>query len=232
MNDTTRYPDGVTNVGADTASASMIQPDPTLLHEYWNDFDTYTAGDWVVTETDSGATEALTAGNGGLLLITNTAGGTDAVTLQKTPAAFAFTATKRAWFAARLKVSDATNTDVQVGMIIVDTSPLDATDGIYFYKPNGGTAVNVYCRNDATTGSNSATSIGNMADDTYIVLQWFYDGAGRLYYGVNGSQSGSLDASSSYLPDATNITVSFTLQNANTVANTMTVDYLYAAFER
>lgn len=229
---TTNYPNGVTNASSETANGTMIQPDPTLLHQFFDDFNNYTAGDWVVTETDSGATEALTAGDGGLLLITNTAGATDAVTLQKTPAAFAFQANKQAWFAARLKVSDATQSVVQVGMIIVDTSPLDATDGIYFQKADGSTAIDVYCRKDATTGSNSVTGIGNMADDTYKIFQWYYDGAGTLYYGLDGTVVGNMSASSSYLPDATNITVSFTLQNGEAVAKTMTVDYIGAFFER
>jgi len=229
---TSNFPDGITNAQLNSVFASMIAPDPTLFHTYFNDFDVYTAGDWVVTETDSAATEALTAGDGGLLLITNTAADDDLVSLQKTPAAFAMTAAKQAWFSARLKVSDATQSDVQVGIVIVDTTPLDATDGIYFQKNDGSTSVAVICRKNATTGSNTATAIATMADDTFITLQWYYNGAGRLYYGYNGTQIGSIDASSTYLPDATNLTVSVTLQNGEAVAKTMTVDYLFAAFER
>lgn len=229
---TTNFPNGVTNAQINSAFAAMIAPDPTLFHTYFTDFNDYTAADWVVSETDAAATEALTAGDGGLLLITNTAADNDAVTLQKTPAAFAFSATKRAWFSARLKVSDATQSDVQVGMVIVDTTPLDATDGIYFQKDDGAATVDVYVRKNATTGSNKVSAVTSMVADTFIALQWYYDGAGRLYYGADGTQLGSMDASSTYLPDATNITVSFTLQNGEAVAKTMTADYLFAAFER
>ena len=49
----TRFQYGVTNVNETNLFADMVQPDPTLFHEYFNDFDTYTAGDWTVTETDS-----------------------------------------------------------------------------------------------------------------------------------------------------------------------------------
>lgn len=229
---TTRFPDGVTNAVLNSTFAGATFPDPTLFHTYLNDFDTYVAADWVVSETDSAATEALTAGDGGLLLITNTAADNDAVTLQKTPSGFAFSATKRAWFSSRFKVSDATQSDIQFGMVIVDTSPLDATDGIYFQKDDGAATVDVYVRKNATTGSNKASSVTTLADDTYIVLQWYYDGAGRLFYGANNVNLGSMDASSTYFPDATNITVSFTLQNGEAVAKTMTVDYLFAVFER
>ena len=49
---------------------------------------------------------------------------------------------------------------------------------------------------------------------------------------MNGTVLGSLNASSTYLPDATNLTVSMTLQNGEAVAKTMTVDYIFAAKQR
>ncbi|MEN9936051.1 MAG: hypothetical protein RLZZ387_2630 [Chloroflexota bacterium] len=227
----TRFPFGLTNVGETNLFADMVQPDPTLFHEYWNDFDTYTAGDWVVTETDAGATQALTAGDGGLLLVTNTAANDDLVALQKTPAAFTFTAGKKTFFRARFKVSDATQSDVVIGLQVVDTTPLDVTDGVYFLKADGSTSFSFVCRKNATTGSTSVASVATLADDTYITLGFYYDGEGKVAYEVNGAVLGSLDASSAFLPDTT-CTVSFALQNGEAVAKTMTVDYLYAAKER
>lgn len=227
----TRLPNGLTNVAETDVFADMPQFDPTKFHTYYNDFDTYTAGDWVVTETDSGATQALTAGDGGWLLLTNTAADNDLVALQKTPAAFSFTAGKRAFFKARFKVSDATQSDLVMGLQVVDTTPLDVTDGVYFLKADGSTALSVVCRKNATTGSTSASSIATVADDTFLTVAWYYDGIDKLIYAVNGSVLGSLDASSSYLPD-TITTVSFAIQNGEAVAKTMTVDFVYAAVER
>jgi len=227
----TRFEYGVTNVGQDTLFADMVQPDPTLFHQYFNDFDAYVAGDWVVTETDSGATQALTAGDGGLLLITNTAADDDLVALQKTPADWSFTSGKKTFFRARFKVSVATQSDLVIGLQVVDTTPLDVTDGVYFLKADGSTAVSVICRKNATTGSTSASAITTLANDTFVELGWYYDGDSKVYYEVNGSVLGSLDASSAFLPDA-NVTVSFALQNGEAVAKTMTVDYIYVAKER
>jgi hypothetical protein len=228
---TTHFPNGVTNASNDSANGSMIFPDPTCCHVYMNDIDTYAAGDWVVTAVGAGS-QALTAGNGGLLLLTNAAADNDGNYLQKTPAAFAFTANKRAWFATKFKVSDATQSDVQMGIVIVDTTPLDATDGIYFQKDDGSASIDVYVRKDATTGSNKKSAVATLVDATDIVLSWYYDGAGQLAVGVNGSIVAYMDASSTYLPDATNLTVSMTIQNGEAVAKTMTVDYIMAAFER
>ena len=227
----TRFPGGVTNVGQDTIFADLLQTDPTKYHLYFQDFDTYTAGDWVVTETDASATQALTAGDGGLLLVTNTAADNDLVALQKTPASFTFTAGKASFFSCRFKVSDATQSDVAIGMQVIDVTPLDVTDGIYFLKADGAATVDIFCRKNATTGSTTAASIATLADDTFIVLSWYYDGVSRVAYAVNGSVTGALDGSSSFLPDAT-CAVSFALQNGEAVAKTMTVDYLFAAKER
>lgn len=227
----TRFPYGVTNVGETDLFADMVQPDPTLFHTYFNDFDTYTAGDWVVTETDAGATQALTAGDGGLLLITNTAADNDLVALQKTPAAFTFTAGKKTFFRCRFKVSDATQSDLIFGLQVIDTTPLDVTDGIYFLKADGAATIDIICRKNASTGSTSASAVATLANDTFIELGFYYDGESKVAYEVNGSVLGSLDASSSYLPDTT-CTVSFALQNGEAVAKTMTVDYVYVAKER
>jgi hypothetical protein len=227
----TRFPFGVTNAGQDTAFADLTMSDPTLYHTYFNDFDTYTAGDWVVTETDAGATQALTAGDGGWLLITNTAADNDLVALQKTPAAFAFTAGKKTFFSARLKVSNATQCDFVVGLQVVDTTPLDVTDGVYFLKADDAATLSIICRKDASTGSTSASAIATLADDTFVTLAWYYDGVDKIVYAVNGAVLGSLVATSAFLPDAL-CTVSFALQNGSAVARTMTVDYIFVAEER
>lgn len=226
----TRLPGGVTNVTPQDLFADLRQPDPTLYHSYFNDFDTYTAAEWVVTETDSSATEALTAGDGGWLLLTNTAGLTDLVAMQKTPAAWTFEVGKKMFFRCRFKVSDATESDLVMGLQVVDITPLDVTDGIYFLKADGSTSVSIVCRKDATTGSTSATGIATLANDTFIELGWYYDGVGTLTYSVDRTVTGSLSVAA-YLPD-TITTVSFALQNGEAVAKTMTVDYVAVFKER
>lgn len=226
----TRLPSGVTNVLSTSIFANFPLPVAQNIFTYQNDFTTYTAGDWVVTETDSGATQALTAGNGGLLLVTNTAADNDLVALQKTPAMLLMSATQQTWFSCRFKVSDATQSDLVFGMQVVDTTPLDVTDGIYFLKADGSTSMSIVARKDATTGSTSASGVATLADDTFIRLEWYYDGAGKLFYAVNGTVSGSLSISS-YFPDTT-LTLSFALQNGEAVAKTMTVDWISVWQER
>jgi len=225
---TTRFPNGVTNVGEQSLFAELGQPAATIFHTYFEDFDYYTAADWTVTETDAGATQALADGDGGLLLITNTAADNDLVSLQKKGESFRFEAGKALFFEARFKVSDATQSDVVIGLQITDTTPLDVTDGVFFIKADGAATVNflVEKNNTATTASAMAT----MADDTYIRLGFYYDGVSAVQYFVNGSIAGS--SVTTNLPDDEDMTITIAIQNGEAAAKTMTVDYVYVAKER
>jgi hypothetical protein len=225
---TTRFPNGITNVGEQSLFAELGQPAATIFHTYFEDFDYYTAGDWTVTETDAGATQALTDGDGGLLLITNTAADNDLVSLQKKGESFRFESGKALFFEARFKVSDATQSDVVIGLQITDTTPLDVTDGVFFIKADGAATVDfrVEKNNTATTASAMAT----MANDTYIRLGFYYDGSSAVQYFVNGTYTGS--SVTTNLPDDEDMTVTIAIQNGEAVAKTMTVDYVYVAKER
>jgi hypothetical protein len=225
---TTRFPNGVTNVGEQSLFAELGQPAATIFHTYFEDFDYYTAGDWTVTETDAGATQALTDGDGGLLLITNTAADNDLVSLQKKGESFRFESGKALFFEARFKVSDATQSDVVIGLQITDTTPLDVTDGVFFIKADGAATVDfrVEKNNTATT----ASAIATMANDTFIRLGFYYDGSSAVQYFVNGTYTGS--SVTTNLPDDEDMTVTIAIQNGEAAAKTMTVDYVYVAKER
>jgi hypothetical protein len=229
-NSVTRLPSGVNTEPTSGIFANFPLPRDSSLIDYFNDFFTYSAGDWVVTETQAGATQALTAGSGGWLLLTNSATDNDLNALQKTPAMLDLSATKQTWFSCRFKANDATQSDVVIGMQVVDITPLDVTDGIYFLKPDDAATINVVCRKDASTGSTTASGIATLVDDTFIQLDWYYDGAGYLFYAVNGTVSGSLSVAS-FFPD-TSVTVSFAIQNGAAAAKTLTVDWVGVWQER
>jgi hypothetical protein len=223
----TRFPNGVTNVGEDSPFADLTMPAPTKFHTYYEDFDYYVAGNWTVTETQAGATQALTDGDGGLLLITNTAADDDLVALQKVGESYRFASGKKLFFEARLKVSDATQSDVVIGLQITDATPLNVTDGVFFIKADGSTTVSLLVEKNNTA---TTTSVGTMADDTFISLGFYYNGASSIEYSVNGVVKGT--SVTTNLPDDEDMTVSIALQNGEAVAKTMTVDYVFVAKER
>ncbi|QDP58760.1 MAG: hypothetical protein GOVbin1573_47 [Prokaryotic dsDNA virus sp.] len=227
----TRFGGGVTNQPVEDFGGSMIGMDPTKWHVFFDDFDTFTAGQWTITTTEAGggsASEALTDGDGGLLLITNDSADDDADFFQKVGESFLFETGKRLWFKARFKVNDATQSDVVMGLQITDTTPLDVTDGVFFIKADGAATVDfrVEKNNTATTESAVAT----MANDTFIVLAFYYDGKSKVEAWVDGVKKATLATTN--LPDDEALTVSFGIQNGAAAAKTMTLDYVLAAKER
>lgn len=236
MGTPSRFTNGITTVPKANPLGMYGLPDPTEWHSYFNDFDHYVAANWTVTAVGTG-TAALTNLDGGALLLTNSAADNDSIQLQQVGEAFALTAGKRAFFKARFKVSDATQSDLIIGLCVTDTTLMGATagagvtDGIFFSKDDGVATLDVQCQKNATTGQTRAAGIATLANDTFVTVAWAYDGKGEVAYFVNDVQLGTLAGTAAYLPDTT-LAVSFGLMNGEAVAKTMSVDYLFAATER
>ncbi len=225
----TRFPPGVTTAEKGSTLGFYGRPDPTIWHTYFDDFDYYVAGNWTVTNGASG-TVALTDADNGVLLVTNNTGATDSITLQKVGESFLLASGRPAAFKCRFKASEATDSAFVIGLCITDTTPADATDGIFFSKADDTTSITCLCRKNATTGSTSLTA-ATFAADTYITLGWYYDGKSSVTVFVNDAAVGTLDGSSSYLPD-TEITPTIFFQNGAAGAKNASIDYLFAAAQR
>lgn len=225
----TRFPSGVGTRRAADPLGMFIAPDPTQEHRFFDDFNVYTAGSWTVTAVGT-STAALAAGDGGILLLTTGTSSSDAESLQKTTEGFSFETGKPAWFKTRFKVSALTSVAV-VGLQVTDTTPEDATDGIYFLTTVTTGAITIYCRKNATTGSTSAT-VGTLVADTYTDLAWYWDGKDSVIFWQDGVQKGTLTGvAANYLPDTTT-TPSFGVRTTTAASKTMSLDYLFASKAR
>ena len=202
-------------------------PDATQWHTYFNDFDVFNAAEWVVTETQAGATQLVTDEDGGVLVLTNTAADDDLNAIQLANETFTFTLGKKGFFKCRFKLNDATQSDLIAGLQIRDTSPLDVSDGVFFSKIDGSTAINLFVEKDNT---NTQTSVATLVDNTYIELGFFYNGDAS----VQAFVAGKLVASSvvTNLPDDEELTISFAAQNGEAAAKNLSVDYVLVAKER
>ena len=144
---------------------------------------------------------------------------------------------KKAFFKARFKVSDATQSDFLIGLAVTDTtlqgavSGAGVTDGILFNKDDGDALLDFNVQKNATTGQTRAAGIATVVSDTFLTVAWYFDGVNEVKYYVDDVQRGTLDGSSTYLPD-TELTVSFAMMNGEAVAKTMTLDYIFASIER
>lgn len=224
----TRFTSGVTNVPKNTVTGEFGVPDPSIWHTYFDDFDYYAAGNWTITNAATG-TVALTDADGGVLLVTNNTSDTNSITMQKVGESFLMASGKPALFKARIKASEATDSALVIGLCNIDTTPIDATDGIFFIKADDATTITALCRKDATTGSTSL-AVGALTTD-WIELGWYYDGNDSVAVFLNGTAVGTLSAASTYLPD-TELTPTIFIQNGSAGAKNLQVDYLLASKKR
>ena len=207
--------------------------DPLRHVLFFDDFYEYVAANWTMTETQAGATQALTSGHGGLLLLTNSAADDDLVSLQYGTTDFAFAATRKAWIETRFQCSEATQVDLFIGLAATDTSPIASapTDYVAFTKDDGATAINL-----KTVGSSAsiytASGIGTLAAATDIKLAMSYDGNGNVAVYVNDVKVASQSAAfASLLPSAV-LRPTIAIQNGDGNARTLTIDYLLVMMER
>lgn len=212
----------------------------TAFYEYFNDFMTFASTDFTITTTEAGAgsaSEALTNAAGGQLLITNDAADNDHDFFQLPGESFKLVAGKRFYFGIRFKTNDATDTDIIAGLVITDTTPLAHTDGIAFIKDDGDANIDVIVTKDSTETEEAA--VGTLADDTFVTLEFYYDGqtdaitgaiSSKLQVFVDGTRVAGVALTN--MPDDEELTVTFGIQNGEAAAKTMTVDWVRAFVER
>lgn len=117
---------------------------PFFYHSFYDDMDSSlnVTGAWTQTKTGVG-TIANTPGDGGLGLFTTAALATDMASIQLPAADFSLTLGLKLFFEARLQTSDWTNAALLFGLIQTTTTPFTPTDGLYFSKVTGGTALTI-----------------------------------------------------------------------------------------
>lgn len=235
----THFPNGVSNQIKGNPLFNYPYMDPFKYYMYHDDFFEFHSGIYTITTTEAGtgsATEVITAGAGGQLLITNAAGDNDLDFLQLKGESFLWDSTKRMFFTSRFKTNDATQSEIIMGLQITDTTPLDITDGIYFFKPDGDTQPDFVVEKDNDFGT-SVLEMNAMADDTFVTLSFEYDPldvatGGPVFRAYqDGAKVGQI-ASTVNAPDDEELTISFGIQNGEAVVKTLAVDFLMAAVER
>lgn len=231
----TRFQNGVNNSAEGTIwGGGMPYLDPRLFHEYFEDFDYFTAANWTVTETQAGATQALTDGNGGLLLLTNSAADNDVNQIQKVGESFLPVAGKRFFIGCRFQLSDVVDSDFAIGIQVTNadgTVLANATDGFFFLKADDAATIDIYVRQANVAANSVNATVGTLVNATDVSMAMFYDGGDRVYYSMNGNVLGYVTVSSAILPN-TEMAPIITLKNGAAAAKTATIDYLMVAQER
>ena len=235
---TTHFTSGVTNV-SNTGSLSKIkQLDPTKYHIFHDDFDKYTAGDWVITTTEGGtsaATEALGSGDGGLLVVTNDDADNDADFLQWAGGSggaiesFKYESGKHGSGGVTPYLTiDGSTTNVGIGTTAPEGA-LDVSDGIFFLLTDGDETPQFIVEKN---GTQTTLSLPNdMSDDTFMTLGFVYNPNDQKFHVYqNNVHAGSVVSTNA--PDDEELTVSFGIQNGAAASKILTVDYITVGKER
>ena len=235
----THFPNGVSNRTKGHPLFNYPYLDPSKYYTYFDDFFEYHSGIYTITTTEAGsgnASEAITAGAGGQLLITNDDADNDLDFFQLKGESFKWDSSKRMFFSARFKTNDATQSEIIMGLQITDTTPLDVTDGIFFLKVDADTKPDLIIEKD-NTSTLSILEMDAMEDDTFVTLSFEYDpldvatgGAVFRAYQDNvqvGEITGTTNA-----PADEDLTISFGIQNGEAAAKTLTIDFILVAVER
>ena len=176
MSNPTRFSNGVSTNDAQYLWGNYPLPAPfsssgsslTGVAQYANDFVSSVA-EYTVTGTSS--TLALSAGNGGLAVLTP-GGTTTATAAYKTASNVAFVAGNQLWFNTRFKASAVSSTkSFYVGLRAGSAT----TDGLWFAKAASSTDITLV----STVGSTATTLVSGIATaaaDTYLNLGFYYDG--------------------------------------------------------
>ena len=235
----THFPNGISNRTKGHPLFNYPYLDPSKYYTYFDDFFEYHSGIYTITTTEAGsgnASEAITSGAGGQLLITNDNADNDLDFFQLKGEAFRFDSTKRMFFSSRLKVNDATQSDLVMGLQITDTTSLDVTDGIFFIKGDADTQPDFIIEKD-NSSTLSVLEMNAMEDDTFVTLSFEYDpldvATGGPVFRVyqDDVQVGEITGTTN-APDDEDLTISFGIQNGEAAAKTLTIDFILAAVER
>ncbi len=182
---------------------------------------------WSVTLVEAGASESTitkTDNLGGALLLTTDANEDDGINMQLAGESFSLASTVTAvYFGARLKASEATQSDFLVGLCITDTDLLGGmTDGVYFEKLDGGTGISFTTEKDSS--ETQTDNLATFAADTYVELEFYWvPGSVKAY--INGTLVATHTAT---IPDDELLTPSLHFLAGSTTAKTLTWDWVRA----
>jgi len=226
MSAPTRFPNGVTNASKDGPLAMLPGPNPFKMAMYANDFHTYTAGDWTVTATGTSPV-AVSDADGGVLTITTGAVENDGDFLESQGESWTVESGKKLWLMAKVRMSDATQSDFVFGLHSTSTTPQAAANRFLFEKVDGATAI--YFNSDDNTNDEDSATVATAVDATWVELAAYWDGKGNVELYADGVKKATFTPTTT---PTTELALGFGFLSGAAGAKTCDFDYILAAKER
>jgi len=227
---------GFSDALPDTVAYDLGFLQPWSYQTYFDDFNTFTAAQWTVTETQVGATQLGASGDGGWYQTVNSAASGDYSTIQHgvagvSPVQFFIDSNSDWGFVARFKVDNvATGPICVLGLEAAVATPDTPVNGVYIIT--GALGAISFSMTKASVTTTLATG-ALMVADTFAEVGFFYD-ANKSIVKVykDGAQIGEQSTLTNIPLISTGLGTTISLKNATAAARTMTVDYVMATKRR
>lgn len=241
-----RYTSGFTHDALWQPLGKIGMPNPFFFVEDSDDFAPWRPGGFTLTNTGNG-TIAPTPGAGGIALFTtnsSTPAGTDLDSLQRPSADMGMSSSLKSAFLCRMMLPDVTNPQFTVGWLNTTTTPFAQTDGVYFNKASGSTAITInVMASSVVTGT--ATIPFVPTNSVFFDLGWYFeprDGTIKVFAGsnlvgnyVNRQNTATLGPVAVITPTSlptVALNPTLALQSGTATSKTMQVDFFGSFLER
>lgn len=205
----------------DAIGPDVIKFNEDFVHSPISGADAILGATVTLVETGAGETTVnITDAAGGALLITTDAAENDGANIQWGGEAFKLTGFDYFYMGCRVKISNATESDLFVGLAVTDTDLLGGvTDSIGFRKVDGATTLSALVEKDSTeTLATAAADIGT----SYRILELVHDGSSLEGF-VDGASIGAIATTN--LPNDEELRPSIHFLTGSANARTCTVDW-------
>lgn len=224
----TRFANGVATAGDSAGFNNMKVPDPSIYHWFFEDFDQYTAAQWVTGGVGAPVAPVLVSGDGGIIQLANSVANGDNNWLQQAQTAWSITAGKRLFFRARAALNAVTFGSVALGLqvAVAANNFLTPVNGVFLRKSASNAGMELVVR---TAGVETAS--GSIGDYTGGIVDVFfvYDGQGTVIAGANNQPLASVTpAAFTGVP----LSIVVGVQNTSAASRVLAVDQIFCAKER
>jgi hypothetical protein len=183
---------------------------------------------WTVTRVEAGGGESTIAksdGAGGVAQISTDLNENDGINMQLLGESFKLITTAGSqsivYFGIRLKLGEATQSDLFAGLAITDTDILGGvTDAIGFTKVDGSTSVKTTLQKDSTETLSASVLT---ADTSYHILEFYFDGS-KVEFFVDGVSVGVPAVTN--LPNDEELRPSVHFLSGSAGAKTLDIDWI------
>lgn len=238
----TRFPSGVTNQSVNDRHGQLPIPDPLKWQVYYNDFNAFSADDWLATvvdtDTDSANARTIDATAGGVLNAKTDNNAADSINLALGGAGaepFVLQSGKKAILTAKFSSTDVDKNFLAIGLAPISDVDLHGglpNDHFLFRVDTADANVDFSVSNDGT--ATTSLAIGTVADyaegtNNLTEVTAYFDGKDDIKLFVNNAHVGTVAATN--LPSEA-MTLQMELHNSDTGADALAVDYVLVAIER